>query len=137
MSMSDNPYQSPASSGQATGVKSGLREDLRKVAVYQKAIMVCILVYLLGVIGQFFVPAPFVPVLLLVVIPVLLAGAVFVFLLAIKVYDAPLGVVIGILALIPCVGLIVLLVVNGTATNILRANGHSVGLLGATLSEFN
>ncbi|HEV3025680.1 MAG TPA: hypothetical protein VGX76_24575 [Pirellulales bacterium] len=137
MSTSENPYQSPTSSGQAIGVKSGRREDLRKVAIYQKGIMICILLYLLAVVGQFLIPAPLRFVLALFAIPVLITGAVFVFLLAMKVYETALGVLLGILALIPCLGLIVLLVVNGTATNMLRANGHKVGLLGASLSEFS
>jgi hypothetical protein len=58
-------------------------------------------------------------------------------------YQSPLadletvGVLLGILTLIPLIGLIVLLVINGKATKVLRANGHRVGLLGASLSEFS
>jgi len=44
-------------------------------------------------------------------------------------------VLLGILTLIPCIGLIVLLVVNGKATGILKQNGIKVGLLGANLSQ--
>ena len=65
-----------------------------------------------------------------------LVGTIFVFLLALKVYSPVVGVMIGFGALLPCVGLLVLLVVNGKATSILRENGHKVGLLGANLSEF-
>lgn len=46
-----------------------------------------------------------------------------------------LGIVLGILTLIPCIGLIVLLVINGKATGVLRENGIGVGLLGANLSK--
>jgi hypothetical protein len=60
-----------------------------------------------------------------------IAGTVFVFMLAMKVYSTGLGIVLGLLTLIPCVGLIVLLIVNGKATSVLQANGISVGLLGA------
>jgi hypothetical protein len=42
--------------------------------------------------------------------------------------------VLGVLALIPLVGLIVLLIVNGKATKILREHGVRVGLMGAKLS---
>lgn len=64
-----------------------------------------------------------------------LAGTVFVFLLAIKVYSTGVGVLLGILTLVPCIGLIVLLIVNGKATGILKQNGIKVGLLGANLSQ--
>lgn len=135
--MSDNPYQSPMSPmAPVTGVKSGRREDLRKVAVYQKGIMICILVYLLGAIGQFLVPPELRPFGALPVLAGALGGLVFVVLLSIQVYSPVVGVLLGLLMFVPCVGLIVLLTVNGKATTILRENGHRVGLLGARLSEF-
>jgi len=40
-------------------------------------------------------------------------------------------IVLGVLSLVPLIGLLVLLVVNGKATNILRQNDIKVGLLGA------
>ena len=58
-SVSDNPYQSPLSSAepvQAVGVLSGRREDVRAVAIYQRGILVCILLYLAAVVGQFVFP---------------------------------------------------------------------------------
>ena len=133
--MSENPYQSPTTEAQAIGVLSGRRDDLRSVAKYQKGILVCILIYLIAVFGQFALPAEIRPLVGLGVLFVGLAGTIFVFLLAMKVYSTALGVLLGILTLIPCIGLIVLLVVNGKATGILRQNGIKVGLLGANLSE--
>jgi hypothetical protein len=56
-------------------------------------------------------------------------------LLAIKVYSPRFVVLLAILMLIPGIGLVVLLVVNGKATRILEQNGIRVGLLGANLSE--
>jgi hypothetical protein len=137
MSMSDNPYRSPASPGQAVGVKSGLRGDVRSVAVYQKGILYCILLHIAALVGQFVVPPQFRLAIILGDVVVAIAGFVFVLLLAIKVYNVAVGIILGILTLVPCVNLIVLLVVNGKATGILQANGHKVGLLGANLSEFN
>ena len=64
------------------------------------------------------------------------ASAVYVVLLAMRVYNVALGIVLGLLSVVPCIGLIVLLVVNGKASTILRSNGHKVGLLGADLSRF-
>jgi uncharacterized membrane protein len=135
--MSENPYQSPMADVQVVGVKSGKHEDVRAVAVYQKGILICILIYLLAVIGQLFAVQPGLRLVLgLVVLAAGLAGLVFVFLLSTKVYSTGVGILLAILTLVPCLGLIVLLIVNGKATNILRQNGHKVGLLGASLSKF-
>jgi hypothetical protein len=133
--MSENPFQSPASDF-AVGVKSGRREDLKSIATYQKGILVCILIYLLTIVGNFFIPED-VQILLGLALAVLgVVSTVFVFLLAIKVYNTGVGILLGLLALVPCLGLIVLLVINGKATRILQQNGHKVGLLGADLSQF-
>ena len=133
--MSENPYQSPASIPQAVGVLSGSREDVRNVAMYQKGILVCILIYLLAMIFQFALPVQLRPLLGVGVLVLGLAGTIFVFLLAMKVYSVGAGILLGILTLIPCIGLLVLLMVNGKATSILKQNGIRVGLLGANLSE--
>jgi len=133
--MSDNPFQSPMTEDLAVGVKSGSREDLRGVAKYQKGIIVCILVYLIAMIFQFVLPPELRPILALGVVAIGLTGTVFVFLLAAKVYGTGLGVLLGILTFVPCVGLIVLLTVNGKATAVLRQNGIRVGLMGANLSQ--
>jgi DNA-directed RNA polymerase subunit RPC12/RpoP len=111
--------------------------ELRQIALYQKAILLCILAYIVAVPTQFLIPAPLRPLLLIVVVPVLLTATVFVFLMAIKLYDVGLGVLLGILSMIPLVGLIILLIVNGKATSALQENGYRVGLLGARLSQFD
>ena len=135
--MSDNPYQSPSDPSQAIGVKSGKREDIRNVAKYQKGILVCILIHLIAFICQFAMPAElrFIIVLVVVVAVVGLVSTVFTFLLAIRVYSTGVGVLLGILTFIPLIGFIVLLIVNGKATRILKQNGIKVGLLGANLSQ--
>lgn len=138
--MSQNPYESPISDSthsghEATGVLSGTRADLRKVAQYQKAILVCILVYLLAVFGQFLLPPQLRPLLALGVIVVGLVSTVFVFMLALKIYSTGTGIILGILVLVPCLGLIILLIINSKATKILTQNGIKVGLLGANASE--
>jgi hypothetical protein len=133
-SMNENPYQVSQTNPTAMGILSGTRDDLRSVAKSQKGIIVCILIYLVAVIAQFALPPEARPVVGLGVLVVGLASAVFVFMLAIKVYGTGLGIVLGILSLIPCIGLIVLLIVNGKATGILKQNGIKVGLLGANIS---
>jgi len=120
---------------EVTGVNRGTREELRKVAQYQKGVLFCILFQILAVIGQFIVPPQLAVFFGLSVFLVGIAGMVFVFLLAINVYSTGTGILLGILTLFPIVGLIVLLVVNGKATGILKENGIRVGLLGANMSQ--
>ena len=136
--MSENPYQSPTTDETeewVPGILSGKRDDLRKVAKYQKGILVCILINLIALVLQYTLPREFQGFVGLGMICAGLAGTVFVFLLAMKVYSTGRGVLLGILALIPLIGLFVLLAVNGKATAIMRQNRIHVGLLGANLSQ--
>lgn len=135
--MNENPFQSPATESTdsaVVGVNSGTHEDLLAVAKYQKGILGCILIYLLLTILQLVLPELGVIVAVSVLI-LGLAGTVFVFLLAIKVYSPVVGILFAILTLVPCVGLLMLLLINGKATRILKQNGIRVGLMGANLSE--
>jgi hypothetical protein len=120
------------------GVKSGRREDVRAVAVYQKGILVCILIQILGVVGLLLTRGDMRGIVFLAVMIVAVAQTVFVFLLSKKVYSTGMGILMTILALvpIPIVYLVALFVVNSKATSVLRQNGHEVGLLGAKLSDF-
>ena len=111
------------------------RETLRGIAGNQKAIILCILGYMCLIPVQFAIPEESRIFLALALIPLGLTATVFVFLLATKVYTTGTGVVLGILTLIPCVGLIVLLIINGKATSVLKANGVHVGFLGASSSD--
>jgi hypothetical protein len=129
--MSQNPYQAPAAGLGAVGVNSGSREDLRSVAKYQRGVMTCILGYLICVALQFVLPDNLKLILALAGAAVSILGTVFVFMLAIKIYSTGMGILLGILTLIPCLGLIILLVVNARATKVLRQNGISVGIMGA------
>jgi len=113
------------------------RQDLYNIAVYQKAILVCILVYVLAVIAQFALPQEARLFLALGVVGLGVVATVFVFLLALKVYSKGMGVFLGILTLIPCIGLITLVIINQQTTGLLNKHGYNVGLLGANLSQFN
>jgi len=113
-------------------------EDLRAIATYQKAIMMCILVF-----GGIFVAglATHEKQNLDVVWGISwlingLVACVCVILLATKAYDdTGTGIIFGLLTLLPCVGLLVLLVINSKATSILKNRGIHVGLLGARMSD--
>jgi hypothetical protein len=133
--VSQNPYEAPTIPAQAVGINSGSRDDLKSVAKYQKGILVCILIYIVTVFGQLAVPANVRFIFAIVVVLTGLVGTIFVFLLAMKVYSPAVGVLYGILTLVPCIGLLMLMVVNGKATSVLKQNGIKVGLLGADLSQ--
>lgn len=142
--MSDNPYQAPqADEPAAVGVRSGRREDLRSVAIYQKGVLIYLLINLVYIMinmcfgmGLFYMSDRVQLILLSIYVPVTLAGLVCICLLATKVYHPVLGILWGLLTVIPCIGLFILLVVNNKATTVLQQNGYQVGLLGAKLSQF-
>ncbi len=115
---------------------------LRTVAWSQKVIILCILAYLATLPLGFALNA--MPaelqlfgniVLAVFYLAASITATVFVFMMAVKVYSTGVGVLLGLLTLIPCVGLIALLVINSKATGILQSNGVRVGLLGATMSD--
>ena len=83
--MTENPYHAPQSMPIAVGVLSGTRDDLRSVAKCQKGILVCILIDLVAIFGRFALPPEAQPLVVFGVPIVVLVGAVFVFMLAIKV----------------------------------------------------
>ena len=111
------------------------QEDLRSTATYQKGILLCIMAYILLVALQFAFPPEARLFVGLAVIPISITATVFVFLLATKLYTTGLGILLGILTLVPCVGLIVLLIINAKATAVLKRHGIRVGLLGANMSD--
>lgn len=113
------------------------RADVRGIAIYQKGILVFILIYFILVIAQFGIPAELRPIVGIGVHGLGVVAAVFVFMLAIKVYSLPVGILMAIITLIPLVGLITLLIINGKATSMLQMRGVSVGLLGARMSDLN
>jgi hypothetical protein len=113
------------------------RNNLRSIATYQKGILLCILAYAVVVVCQFALPPALRIFLAFGVIGLGIIATVFVFLLATKIYNVGIGVLLGVLTLIPLIGLVVLLIINGKATGILKQHGIQVGLLGATLSDIN
>ncbi|WP_298868356.1 hypothetical protein [uncultured Gimesia sp.] len=105
--------------------------DLKLIATSQKGILVCILIYLGAVAGQSLVPVEMFLFFGLALLILIIVATAFVFLLATKLYGVGVGIFLGVLTMIPLVGLLVLLIVNGKATQTLKKNGVSVGLLGA------
>jgi DNA-directed RNA polymerase subunit RPC12/RpoP len=118
------------------GKKGAKRAYLKSIAVSQKGVLISLLLQILFNVSMFASNGQMKIFSVIAVLLVALIGTVFTFMLAIKVYSVGLGVFLGILTLVPFVSLIVLLVVSGKATKILRESGHDVGLMGAKLSEF-
>lgn len=129
--MSDNPFQAPSTPIQTVdGINSGQKEDLRKVAVYQRGMILCILVNILLYVGMLMFP-----VLQIAYIIVAIVQLVFVFGLASRTYNIVAALLLTVLAIIPCLGLLILLMVNQRATSVLKANGIHVGFLGVNISQ--
>ena len=133
--MSQNPYESPLSCSNVNCSSRSTKDDLRSVARLQKGMMVCILLYLVAMISQTVLVPEMLPIVGLVVLTVALVGAIFLALLTMELYGIGWGALMSLLSLLPLIGLLVLLAVNGRATRLLRKNGISVGLLGADLSS--
>jgi hypothetical protein len=110
-------------------------EDLRAIAGFQKGIILCILIYIGAVAAQFAIPEEYRLFLYIGVGVLGIISTVCVFLLSTRVYSTGVGVTLAILTLVPLIGLIVLLIINGKATDILKKNGIHVGLLGARSSD--
>ena len=72
----------------------------------------------------------------LVFLAVAVIATVFVFMLALKVYGVAMGILLGVLTMIPCIGLITLLIINQKATGLLTEHGYRVGFMGADLARF-
>ena len=118
------------------GKKGAKRAYLKSVAVSQKGVLISLLLQILCNIALYMSNGQMKIAAAIALLVVALVGTVFTFMLAIKVYNVGLGVLLGILTLVPFISLIVLLVVSGKATKILRESGHEVGFMGAKLSEF-
>jgi hypothetical protein len=130
--MDENPYRAPESI-EAIDPKLLYYSKIVAIARYQRGVMVCILVYLLALIGRFALPVPMRVWVSLAILGVGVAGLVYVLLLAMQLYNATAAIFLGVATLIPCVGLLVLLAISQKATKILQMHGLRVGLLGASL----
>ncbi len=105
--------------------------NVRQVAVNQKAIIFCILGSIGATLASFAMPDEMQIAVGLLQLCISIASAVFIFRLAFNLYSTAVAIILGILGLLPLIGLIVLLVINAKATAYLRQNGIQVGLLGA------
>jgi len=127
------------------GGPKGGKAKLAAIASAQRKLIVCIFLQIVFYIGLVVTgggktpntgPAMVTRVLGAATLVAGIVGTIYAFKLAIKLYSVGLGTVLGVLTLIPCLGLLVLLSINSKATTLLRDKGHHVGFMGADMSEF-
>ncbi len=118
--------------------------NLYRVALYQKAVLLCVLASITTNVLLYVLPPASLGLLIWFAIPVSILSSVCVFLLTTELFGIGVAVALAVLGLVPLVvpipligllGLVVLLVVNGAATRVLKQNDLKVGLLGASISE--
>lgn len=134
--MAENPYRSPAAGETTAGVRAGRQVDLLGVARYQRVLICSIIIHLAIValapvrIHEATPPAIWL-ILSFVNLGIVMLNGVLALIVGWNVFHPAIGLVLGILAFVPCLGLIPLLLINGKASRVLKANGVRVGLLGA------
>lgn len=124
--------------------KGGKKGKLKSIASAQRNLLICIFLQIVTYIGLIVMgqigqgsddSRPVIGLVALIALAVLLAagvgGLIYTFLLASKLYNTGLGILLAILTLVPCLGLLILVMVNQKATAMLQENGYEVGLLGA------
>lgn len=111
------------------------RDKLRTIASRQKMLIYCILGYILCTIAVFFVPEDIKPFVGIPALVMTMAAAAFVFMLAMEIHGPGMGVLFGFLTLIPCMGLLILVILNQQAVAVLTRHGISVGFMGANTDD--
>lgn len=145
------PAAARAATGQAVVVRDRSAADLLTIGRSQRWLVLVILLRLLvevGVVGMnllMFRPdgdpnwVPFAIVLTVVgwlgEVALVVVALTLVVLIASKLHGTTATVVLAVCLFLPCVGLILLLVVNAQATAELRRNGVRVGLFGARRAD--
>jgi hypothetical protein len=144
---SQNPYQSPTAyeprTTAATESPFGSKyEHLRRVAIYQKGVLIAVAVFLVHYAITYFdsvleLQLPLVVVLPLAVVGLVafVGGTVAAGLLAVRLHGIWTGFALALCTFIPCVNLIIVFVLNQQANALFKGAGVHVGLFGARLSD--
>lgn len=119
--------------GDTRGPNTTLKDKLRRVAKYQRAVIFALLVNIVVnvvVTSAGELPLPAAIGLLVLILCVVVITIASIFLLARELYSIGIAVLCAVLMIVPCVALIMLLIVNQKATKFLQQNGVKVGLFG-------
>ncbi len=132
----DSPFHAPDSQPRKNGRKSH-KKKLRQVASAQRHANMAAGLYLLLIPVNIAISSMPEPILALAIgflvfaLGILIFGAISVFRLQTALNGFVLGTILGVLTLVPLLGLILLLLGSQKATILLKENGIAVGLLGA------
>lgn len=136
--MDTNPYEAPSAfppSGVPEPTLKFSREDLKWIATCQRGMVFLILCYFCTLLAWAFIPPELAIIPALMILLIGVVGLGFVVAQSLKVFNTVLAIIFGLLAMIPCVGLLILLLVNVRATTILKSHGIKVGFFGAKVSS--
>lgn len=131
-----NPYEAPTS--KATADSSRDREYLVRVATAHKHAVYAVLAYVVVYLVCFVIGRTMPGLLnigLFVLFAVMLSGGVATYRLASLFRSKVVAAIYFFCLLIPCLGLLLLLLISQEATKILQANNIKVGFLGANPDE--
>jgi hypothetical protein len=109
--------------------------ELYAIARYQRTLIYCILFLLLDYGIAMAMPEEVRLFLLLPHLAVGVIAAIYVFRLSLEIYSTGTGIALAIGTMIPCIGLLVLVVINSKATGTLNVYGVRVGFLGVGGTE--
>ncbi len=125
--------------GHVAGNSGRSDPNLQVIASRQKILLLCILCRIGCLISLLVIGAAMgtsgaglmvgIQVIYLISIPV---GLIFLLLLSMRTHGVVFAILFLILGAMPVIGLLILLLVNGKATRMLRAGGYRVGLMGAS-----
>ncbi len=116
-------------------------DELRRIVRYQRWLIAVVLAQLalwggfilIGVLGNRFAGTPRMPVILTFILGAV--GGIYVFLLCWELKRGGIvAFMLGAATFVPCMGLLVMTLVNGYATTELRKHGVKVGVFGASLA---
>jgi hypothetical protein len=133
-----NPYAAPVVMDPNPMGTADDPDRLLGIAKAQRGLMLCILGYLVSLLllfalGQMESPLIAVPGLLLLASS--LGGLVFLIMLTYRLSGTVLAIVVGLCFLIPLVGLLLMVLMSGKASRILKKAGFKIGLLGADIGQ--
>jgi Fe2+ transport system protein B len=131
--VSDSPYQSPSLQSFTTQPGGQERDKLRRVAKYQRWVLIALLANIVTNIFVFALGGQALAVQLAiggVSFAVVLFGSVSIFLLGKELINPVVAGICAVLIFVPCISLLVLFLINQKATSFLQRNGITVGFMG-------
>ncbi len=134
--MTENPYQPPSDPTPPVGAKRYGPDQLKRIAHFQKAIVICVGLVLGATVGELVVPGSWQGSFRFGLGFSLLLGTICLMVQGVRLYGVALGLLLAVFALSPYTVLVVLLLLHFKANRVLKQQGIKVGWLGANLYQF-